>query len=403
MVVKKPPQLHAKAAARNAGAVLQIPIDPEDERLTYKGVVLDFNGKVQISAYADLMPRFAGEPPPDQHPDPTHPGVRVDEQIPNGLRIWDDVRAGATDKDGAGWIAHHKADGGDRKKEKWFNIRACGSWRLAFLLARLQRIYWDERAASLNASTAAPVTEVEHALKQATKEDSSKALKAATSKAPEADLGSRTLTKARKRLQGLTDESKKKEDTKQKQETHVELVKAAEGNNNSQVAAVLGVNKEALDHGREQLPAIQDKKAEAIHAMVSAALAKNVNGLAASIVNAKEVGASKKAINKARGELAALMEACNGSDPISPSPKKRSQEGMEYSVQKQPELKDSLKVTQAEERPHTVTPESMEVSGQKRPKLKEHEPNKSEHKPLVISADMLATSVRLQQIFAARR
>ena len=210
-----------------------------DERLTYKGVVLDFNGKVQISAYADLMPHFAGEPPPDQHPDPTHPGVRVDEQIPDGLRIWDDVRAGAIDKDGAGWIAVHKgkADGGERKKEKWFNIRACGSWRLAFLLAKLQRIYWDKRAEWLKASTAAPLTEVEQALKQETKEGSSKARKAASSKALKTDIGNRTLTKARKRLQGLTDESKKKQDTKQKQEAHVELVKAAEGNKNSQALA----------------------------------------------------------------------------------------------------------------------------------------------------------------------
>merc|ERR1711957_977416 len=30
--------------------------------------------------------------------------------------------------------------------EKWFNIQTCGSWRLAFLLARLQRIIWDQGA-----------------------------------------------------------------------------------------------------------------------------------------------------------------------------------------------------------------------------------------------------------------
>merc|ERR1712151_315379 len=46
--------------------------------------------------------------------------------------------------------------GGDKKKEKWFNIKVCGSWRMAFLLARLQRMYWDERAAWLRAPIALP-------------------------------------------------------------------------------------------------------------------------------------------------------------------------------------------------------------------------------------------------------
>merc|ERR1740129_1974196 len=82
-----------------------IPPDPEDERLTVDGLVLDGSGKVEVCAYEDLKPCFAGEAPPDQHPYPDKPGVRHGEKIPRGLKIWDDVRAGATDKDGAGWIA----------------------------------------------------------------------------------------------------------------------------------------------------------------------------------------------------------------------------------------------------------------------------------------------------------
>merc|ERR1712039_266728 len=49
-------------------------------------------------------------------------------------------------KDGAGWAAVRPKTQHEGKAEKWFNIRICGSWRLAFLLARLQRAHWDERA-----------------------------------------------------------------------------------------------------------------------------------------------------------------------------------------------------------------------------------------------------------------
>eukprot|EP00401_Gymnodinium_catenatum_P082852 CAMPEP_0117563436 /NCGR_PEP_ID=MMETSP0784-20121206/55495_1 /TAXON_ID=39447 /ORGANISM="" /LENGTH=298 /DNA_ID=CAMNT_0005361085 /DNA_START=18 /DNA_END=914 /DNA_ORIENTATION=+ len=132
-----------------------LPTDPDDERLTLDGVRLDVDGKVDILAYEDLMPSFAGEPSPDQHPDPERPGVRHGEHVPKGLRMWDDVRAGAENKDGAGWIAVRCA-AHEKKQEKWFNIRTCKSWRMAFLLARLQRQAWDRRAAWLKQSVAAP-------------------------------------------------------------------------------------------------------------------------------------------------------------------------------------------------------------------------------------------------------
>merc|ERR1711964_471137 len=119
-----------------------IPADPADPRLTVDGVVCDGAGKIDVSAYEDIMACWAGEPSPDNHPDPLHPGVRHGEQIPKGLRMWDDVRAGCTTKDGAGWIAV-KTSVRLGKKEKWFNLRTCGSWRLAFLLAKLQRALWE--------------------------------------------------------------------------------------------------------------------------------------------------------------------------------------------------------------------------------------------------------------------
>merc|ERR1719327_30609 len=73
--------------------------------------------------------------------------------------MWDDVRAGGKGKDGAGWVAVRIGPHG--RKEKWFNIRTCGSWRLAFLLARIQRALWDReelppRAAAAAASALSP-------------------------------------------------------------------------------------------------------------------------------------------------------------------------------------------------------------------------------------------------------
>lgn len=138
----------ASAVSEETGSALGfIPADPADKRLTVDGAVCGSDGKIDIEAYEDIMQNWAGEPPPEKHPDPARPGVRSGEDVPKGLRMWDDVRAGGTaggkSKDGAGWVAVKTAERGLRKREKWFNIRTCGSWRLAYLLARLQRALWE--------------------------------------------------------------------------------------------------------------------------------------------------------------------------------------------------------------------------------------------------------------------
>mmetsp|Transcript_51906 Transcript_51906/g.161048 ORF Transcript_51906/g.161048 Transcript_51906/m.161048 type:complete len:265 (+) Transcript_51906:46-840(+) len=132
-----------------------IPADPDDPRLQISGAKCTGDGKIDMDAYEDLKACYKGEPHPDKHPDLAHPGVREGEVVPKGLRIWDDVAAGCQGKDGAGWIAMYssKMTG---KTEKWFNIRTCGSWRLAFLLARLQRALWEQRGASVAVRAPAP-------------------------------------------------------------------------------------------------------------------------------------------------------------------------------------------------------------------------------------------------------
>jgi len=83
-----------------APASTTLPADPEDRRLTLEGIVLDGKGKIDVSAYGDLMPAFAHEPAPSVHPIPHMPGVRANEELPKGLRLWDDIRQGHTEKDG---------------------------------------------------------------------------------------------------------------------------------------------------------------------------------------------------------------------------------------------------------------------------------------------------------------
>lgn len=175
----------------------RFPADPVDPRLTLEGAIFGPDGKLDVGSYEDLLPHFAGEVPPAQHPDPKHPGLRRGEMLPKGLRIWDDVRAGAETNAGAGWIASRSpGNGDDKKREKWFNIRSCGSWRMAFLLARLQRQHWDSRAAWLSAPAGADVvrTPVKRAKAKSLQADGEKVAKRAKTAGVEEDQKSADST-----------------------------------------------------------------------------------------------------------------------------------------------------------------------------------------------------------------
>eukprot|EP00913_Durusdinium_trenchii_P023767 g22321.t1 len=58
-------------------------------------------------------------------------GLLAQEELPDGVRRWKDEK-------GAGWVARHPNGKGTR----WFNKTVWKSWRMAFLLARLQRDLW---------------------------------------------------------------------------------------------------------------------------------------------------------------------------------------------------------------------------------------------------------------------
>ena len=113
------------------------PAEFDEPRMTVKGAILVVNsgGKLDVKEYMNLKDHFADNVPKEQHPVPSKPGVKEEEQTQTAnLRWWSDAK-------GEGWIANGPHMG-TRTKNKWFNANKFGSWRLAFLLAKLQRDIW---------------------------------------------------------------------------------------------------------------------------------------------------------------------------------------------------------------------------------------------------------------------
>jgi len=127
-VVILPDARHAPAAVQ---ACIGFPAEPEEARLTVEGAKLEENGKLMASEYVHLKDHFADEAPREMHPVPVKPGVKKEEQEQlQGLRSWSDAK-------GQGWIASGQLT-------HWFSVKKWGSWRLAFLLARLQVAVWSK-------------------------------------------------------------------------------------------------------------------------------------------------------------------------------------------------------------------------------------------------------------------
>lgn len=185
-----------------------IPEDPKDIRLTVSGAVCGADGKVDIEAYEDIMQCWAGEPPPKNHPDPIHPGVRPGEEVPKGLRVWQGGTGGKA-KDSAGWVAATECGG----KTKRFNIRTCGSWRLAFLLARIQRAMWHAesdlppRDVPSVAMSPKKITPIKRLRRQSSAEDTPRKRKLQRRPSDAAQLGD-SPTKRAKLMRRPSDEGK---------------------------------------------------------------------------------------------------------------------------------------------------------------------------------------------------
>eukprot|EP00931_Biecheleriopsis_adriatica_P087830 TRINITY_DN62246_c0_g1_i1.p1 TRINITY_DN62246_c0_g1~~TRINITY_DN62246_c0_g1_i1.p1 ORF type:complete len:1327 (-),score=242.11 TRINITY_DN62246_c0_g1_i1:92-4072(-) len=125
--------------------------------LSAEGAVKDENNRLLLASYHALISRFKEQEGDaalavDKHPDVQFPGMKTGEVAPNGLRTWDDAKRsrgeGGALKQGAGWIAEAKQTG-DKMESRWFSVRTWGSWRYAFLLARLQRMLWESREAGM--------------------------------------------------------------------------------------------------------------------------------------------------------------------------------------------------------------------------------------------------------------
>ncbi|CAL1150332.1 unnamed protein product [Cladocopium goreaui] len=101
---------------------------------TVEGAVVDARGRLKNLAYVEFITKFNAESRDrSQHPFPASPGLRAEECELSQLRCWED-------KKGAGWVAQGQG------KSAWFSLSSWGSWRLALLLAKLQRDLWQRGA-----------------------------------------------------------------------------------------------------------------------------------------------------------------------------------------------------------------------------------------------------------------
>lgn len=129
----------------------------EDEpELSVDGAVCDENGRLVTAYYKRFIRAFkdreqaiaaASDPAAPQRLLPS--GMRRGETVPYAVRIWDDTRRRGVrigfdwgNSWGAGWISEGREESA---KARWWNIKTWGSWRLSFILARLQRAVWEKR------------------------------------------------------------------------------------------------------------------------------------------------------------------------------------------------------------------------------------------------------------------
>jgi len=111
--------------------------EPADPRLTPEGAVCDARGYIVLAGYDDLKTHFESELPVEQHPDPKRPGARLDE-ITGTIRNTNGALRPWNDRGGAGWVVTLNG----AKKTRWIRKDKLGSWRLCFLIARLQLAVW---------------------------------------------------------------------------------------------------------------------------------------------------------------------------------------------------------------------------------------------------------------------
>ncbi|CAJ1379921.1 unnamed protein product [Effrenium voratum] len=141
-------------------ALEPVTIDPflleEDPSLKVEGAVVDDFGVLVTSYYKRFIQAFKdAEKARADVAAPTglkRPGVRAGEAVPEHIRFWDDSlgrRKGVVHSKeswGAGYIAKPvKQDDLKRGGSKWFNVKTWGSWRMAFVLARLQQQVYQKR------------------------------------------------------------------------------------------------------------------------------------------------------------------------------------------------------------------------------------------------------------------
>jgi len=116
---------------------VEVKLSKEHPELTVEHAVFDSQGNLSNTHYTRFIEDFKEIMADDvQLPACTSSwGVLPGEEKPSNLRVWHD-------KKGAGWCVQ------GLNRSRWFSKKKWGSWRLAFLLARLQHKVWSKHLSS---------------------------------------------------------------------------------------------------------------------------------------------------------------------------------------------------------------------------------------------------------------
>jgi len=158
IVEVRDPAADAAAEAELIGrSVFELERDPA---LQIEGAVCDEKGMLLRSFYKKFIPAFKDKERSCLELTTgtvnLRPGMRKGEEWPDALRVWDDTRRGKTTRQfkvklsgktqtqewGAGWIADHPFCQSKGQGSRWFNVKTWNTWRLVFIMARLQRAVW---------------------------------------------------------------------------------------------------------------------------------------------------------------------------------------------------------------------------------------------------------------------
>jgi len=181
-------------SARQEASLAELNPDPQDAKLSLAGAVYDSaTGDLELDTYKSLKELFQRDGLV-RLPVAALPGTFLGEAPPAGVRHWEDAR-------GKGWVATHPSQKVVKVlRAKWFGVGTWKSWRLAFLLARLQRQAWEAQDADSARSTGKRQAQDADAPRSAVKRQVQDAAESLRSTVKQPKIDAETVARAKKKV-----------------------------------------------------------------------------------------------------------------------------------------------------------------------------------------------------------